>query len=287
MVDTRGAVAMERKIAQAVERINNAIQEFEPIAVYGLFSGGHDSFSSCFVASQASRFDGIVHINTGIGIEATREYVRNTCEERRWKLLEYKAVENTGPKGNLDPMVYADLVRKWGFPGPHGHGMMYQRLKLRALLRLARDTGASCRGKVKKRMLLVSGCRSQESQRRMGNTEEIQVDGRQIWCAAIHDWNKLDTGDLLAYANQPRSEVVDLIHKSGECLCGAFAKSGELEELKLWPITRPAYDYIIQLQAEVQKMHPWGWGQRPPKKSPKTPGTDKPLPLCWSCERAV
>ncbi len=274
-------MTIKQQIATAVERVNSAIDMFDPIKVYGLFSGGHDSFSSSFVASQAKQFDGVVHINTGIGVEATRQYVRDTCASRNWNLLEYKAWENQGPKGNLDPQVYADLVKKWGFPGPGGHGMMYFRLKHRAILRLERDSGANCRGRVKKRVLLVSGCRTQESQRRMANTEEIQVEGRRIWCAAIHDWSKLDTGDCLAFAGQPRSEVVDCIHKSGECLCGAFAKPEELEELSFWPITRDAYHQIKALETEVMKLHPWGWGQRPPRKAKVA----KPNPLCWSCER--
>jgi len=37
--------------------------------------------------------------------------------------------------------------------------------------------------------------------------------------------------DFMADNNLKRNEVVDLIHKSGECLCGAFAKPGELKRL--------------------------------------------------------
>lgn len=231
-------MSIESKISTAVARIETAVSIHKPIAVFGLFSGGHDSFSAMYVASLAHKhFTGALHINTGFGVEATRDYVRQTCEARRCPLWEYRAEDNTVArgkhKGEPDPQRYEDLVRKYGFPGPHGHGMMYARLKDRQLKRLERDFGASS---PKRRVMYISGCRSEESERRMANTEEVQVDGRRIWCAPIHDWTKLDTTDCLEFAKQPRNPVVDLIHKSGECLCGAFAKDGELEELALWDL---------------------------------------------------
>lgn len=274
---------MQEKIAVALGRLDAAIQDLKPIAVFGLFSGGHDSFSARYVASQHPAFTAAVHINTGIGIRGTRDYVVETCKNRKWKLLEYKAVENVGKNGNPDPQVYDDFVRRHGFPGPHGHGMMYVRLKERALLRLQRDHGATARGKEKRRVLYVSGCRTQESERRMANTQEMQVDGQRIWCAPIHDWSKLDTTELLEYAKQPRNPIVDLIHKSGECLCGAFAKKGELAELGIWPETREAYERITALEKEVVPVFGRGWGERPQrggKKQMRLPGM-----LCWSCDK--
>lgn len=271
------------KIAVAVNRLDSAIKDLKPIAVFGLFSGGHDSFSASFVASQHPSFTSIVHINTGIGIEATRDYVRDTCAARKWKLIELKAAENKNSSGLDDPQIYDDLILAHGFPGPGHHGKMYNRLKERALRMLAREFGANCRIRDKKRILLVSGCRSHESTRRMANTEERQIDGRRIWCAPIHDWTKCDTSDCLEFANQPRNIVVDLIHKSGECLCGAFGKGkAELEELKLWPQTRPAYERIIALQerCRVAGVH-CAWGTAPPKekKSKLVAGE-----LCHSCK---
>lgn len=273
-------LAMKYDINIAYERLDRAIKELDPIAVFGLFSGGHDSFSSAFVASQHPKFTAAVHVNTGIGIEATREYVRETCANRRWPLLEYSAAENTRADGSPDPQIYDDLVREFGFPGPGHHQKMYNRLKERQLRRLERHFEADCRGKKKRRVLYVSGCRTQESIRRMAHTEEVQIDGRRIWCAPIHDADKCDTSDILQSVNQPRSHVVDLIHKSGECLCGAFAEPNELEELKLWPITRPAYDRIVKLQEEVVPKFGRGWGERPicDNRTVVAPGM-----LCWGC----
>lgn len=275
--------SIETKISIAVDRVNAAIKQLDPIAVFGLFSGGHDSFSSSYVASLARRFDGILHVNTGIGIEASREYVRETCRGRSWNLLEYRAADNTNARGEPDPMIYEHLVMKFGFPGPASHVHMYNLLKERQLRRFERDIGADCRGKKKKRVLYVSGCRSQESERRMANTDEVQIDGRRIWSAPIHDFSKLNTTETLECAKQERSQVVDLTHKSGECLCGAFAKKGELEELNLWDITRPAYVQIKALEDVVVPITGRGWGERPicDNRTIISPGM-----LCWSCDKA-
>lgn len=273
---------MKAMTETALARLDKAIANYNPIAVFGLFSGGHDSLSATYIASLHPSFTAAVHINTGIGVDATRDFVRATCESQQWPLLEYKATENHKADGTPDPMVYEDLVSKYGFPGPPSHGFMYVKLKERQLARLEREFGATIRGKKNKRVMYVSGCRSQESQRRMGHVDEVQVDGRRIWCAPIHDWSKLDTTNLIAHAGLSRNPVVDLIHKSGECLCGAFAKQGELEELKLWPETRPAYNRIIALQEKVRERFPWGWEGRPPKCKPSA---TQPGMLCNSCAK--
>jgi 3'-phosphoadenosine 5'-phosphosulfate sulfotransferase (PAPS reductase)/FAD synthetase len=280
-------INVKERIETARDRIIAAVQEFQPIAVFGLFSGGHDSQSALFVTKETGLMTRGVHIHTGIGVEATREHVYNTCVEQNVDLLELKAAENINSKGELDPKVYRELVLQNGFPGPAGHVYMYINLKERALARLARMFGASARGKSKQRIMLVAGCRSQESTRRMGNVKPIEVQGRFIWINPIHDWSKLDTTDLIVHTGMKRNIVVDLIHKSGECLCGAFAKPGELEELKLWPQTRPAYEHIKALECEVRDAgHDWGWGERPPRCSGRKPD-DRQLPLCFSCDKFV
>jgi len=273
---------IDDRIKTAVARLKAAIEIHRPIAVFGLFSGGHDSLSATYVATQVPDITAVVHINTGIGVQATRQFVYDTCAARGWKLIELKAAENTNAKGEPDPQVYRQIILKYGFPGPAGHGMMYARLKERALRRLARMYGADVRKG--RRIILVSGCRSQESDRRMGTVEEVQVMGRSIWVAPIHDWSKLNTTQLIEHADLRRNVVVDLVHKSGECLCGAFGKPGELEEYALWPETRPVYDEIKALEAEAKAagVH-CVWGTRPPRacRSKATPG-----PLCWSCTKA-
>ncbi len=282
---------LECKIQTALKRISSAIEATKPIAVFGLFSGGHDSVSATAIASLHPRFTSAIHINTGIGVARTRQYVRETSATKGWPLKEYEAATNVNAKGKPDPQIYRALVLKYGFPGPDGHGMMYARLKERCLRMLQREWKASGRKKAPRRVMYISGCRSDESERRMANTEEVQVDGQRIWCAPIHDWTKCDTSALMQYLSIERNPIVDLIHKSGECLCGAFAQPGELEELKLWPETRPAYDEIKSLQLEVLAAgFPWGWEDAPPrwfqeKKRGQGFMLNYDQHLCWSCNK--
>lgn len=65
-----------------------------------------------------------VHCNTGIGVEATRDFVRETCRTLRCPLIEYKATENVDGNGRSDPQIYERMVLDFGFPGPtkFGHG---------------------------------------------------------------------------------------------------------------------------------------------------------------------
>lgn len=269
-----------KDVAPSLALLDQAIEQYKPVAVLGLFSGGHDSLTAVSIAAKHPRFTAAVHINTGVGIEKTREFVRQTCKEQGWPLEEYFAV--------ACGQIYRDLVLEQGFPGATkiGHGKMYNRLKERPL----RKCIAKHKKKTRDKVLLVSGCRSEESTRRMGSTEPLQLDGAKIWCAIIHDWKKTDCNEYIDAAGLKRNEVVDLIHKSGECLCGAFAKPGELKELALWfPGMAQA---IKDLEKEVQAAgFPWGWEDRAPewfleqRKGQKMMFPMEPPMMCQSCDK--
>lgn len=240
-------------IGRGTARIREAVEKYKPLAVVGLFSGGHDSLTANLIAHEAGA-DFSLHINTGIGIEQTREFVGETCAGRGWELREYKATENTLADGTPDPQIYEELIMAHGFPGPFMHRKMYNRLKERQLERFEREIGASSTSPV----LYLSGCRSDESTRRMGTTHEApQEDGRRVWVNHIHDFTKGDCAKCIKHCGAKRSPVVDLIHKSGECLCGAFAQPGELAEIKLWfpDVARR----IEELEREVESRFPWKW----------------------------
>lgn len=256
------------------ELINEAIRLYNPVCALGLFSGGHDSLTACHVASKHPLFKACAHVNTGIGIERTREFVRETCKQYKWKLQEKTALECG--------QSWEEFVRKHGFPGPAQHYRMYIALKERALRQIVRENKK--RGE---RIMLISGCRSQESVRRMGTVEPIQKHGSWIWVAVIHDWSKDDCNDYMAKNSLPRNPVVDAIHKSGECLCGAFAKKGELEELAFFfPKTA---EYIRELEKEIKQKFPWGWEDGPPKwwvQEQKDKKIGQMSLLCWSCDKS-
>ena len=257
-------------VSEAIGIIERAKEQFQPVKTFALFSGGNDSTTMLHLARPY--VDAAVHINTGIGIEATRAHVRRTCETWDVPLIELKT----------NPAVYRDIVlgpTRKGFPGPPFHYITYHRLKSQRLQELQRDY-ARGRGA---RILLVSGVRASESQRRMRQIGATEIDpprGRLNKCAWANPIVHFDAYDLNAYRAAhaiPRNEVADLLHKSGECLCGAFARPGELEEIELWFPQEGAY--IRSLEAEAERLEKpfcrWGLGSG---RTARQVG-----PLCHDC----
>ena len=160
---------MQAEIKTAIDRIAQAVARFKPSAVFALFSGGHDSLAASHIANLHG-VDGVVHVNTGIGIPETRDFAEATCAEHGWKFMEYKAVDNVNASGEHAPQVYDDLVLAHGFPGPFMHRKMYNRLKERQIERIQREHG---------RVIFISGCRQEESIRRMATSDEYQITGNR------------------------------------------------------------------------------------------------------------
>jgi 3'-phosphoadenosine 5'-phosphosulfate sulfotransferase (PAPS reductase)/FAD synthetase len=261
---------------EALEILAKAKERFQPVATFALFSGGNDSRTALDVVRH--HIDAVVHIVTGIGIPQTTEYVRKACDDLGLPLIELRT----------DPSVYVGIVmgangypHKNGFPGPAAHGICYQRLKDRRIDNIQRDF--TKRGQ---RVLLVSGVRSHESKRRKMNT------GKNTWTAPTARRRRIafanpivawDSRDMISYREHygiDTNPVAALIHKSGECLCGAFAQKGELEEVGFWfPETGK---YIRDLEREAEKAGKpycrWGWGHD------KRAGVPAPGPMCQGCQ---
>ncbi|MGL5823688.1 MAG: phosphoadenosine phosphosulfate reductase family protein [Nocardioides sp.] len=216
-----------------------------------LFSGGNDSTVLAHLFREVATH--AVHAKTGIGIEQTRQFVRDVCGA--WGL---PLVERHPPTGS----TYRDLVLDQSFPGPGHHFKMYQRLKERCLRQARNELVPSPRTH---RVVFLAGRRRNESARR-ANVPAVERDGSVVWVSPLVFWTAPDmvTYRLLA-GDVPHNEVSALIHMSGECLCGSFARAGELEEIGFWfPGVRAE---IEALEAEVRatgKVPPWkarwGWG---------------------------
>lgn len=260
------------RAAESLAIIDRAVNEQRVEKVYALFSGGHDSLVTTHVASQHTLFAGVAHINTGIGIEETRDFVRRVCRERGWPLHEYRTPED-----------YDSLVVAQGFPGPPMHYKMYQRLKDRGVDMLMR----SVKDRRSQRIGLITGIRQQESLRRMGYGDPINRRHAQVWVNACFYWSKAEVEVYRESHRLPDNSVVANLGMSGECLCGAYAKPGELARIcKHYP---DAGRRLIELEARVRAAgHDWGWEGRPPRKRKDArgdiAGAATPQPLCASCD---
>lgn len=279
--------------ADGRETLSRVVSARQPSHVFALFSGGHDSLCSTHLAMTSGLATAAVHINTEVGIEATRQFARDTCAAYGWPLIElrpprppFKARDGTlwGEPGQT---AYEAMVMRWGFPGPKGHSVMYQRLKERCLRQLEREHRTARRP-----LVLVTGVRRQESRRRMGHIVAEQVEGRRVWCAPLVDWSERDKERYIARHSLPVNQIAKRLCMSGECLCGAFARPEERAELRAVCPEVDAYLVGLEAQVEAAGVGRCRWGQKPPpgrrKKPP--PGRRKRaahgpfLPLCVACE---
>jgi 3'-phosphoadenosine 5'-phosphosulfate sulfotransferase (PAPS reductase)/FAD synthetase len=246
------------------EIIQDAVATHNVDEIWGMFSGGHDSLVSSHIASLAPQFKGILHIDTGTGIPDTQQYVIDTCNRYSWHLKIYRAVENTRADGTPDPMIYRDLVLRWGFPGANLHQFMYSRLKERQIHRFVRDRKTSG----VKRIGLVTGARIAESDRRKRNFKQgMEVhrrEGSRVWIAPTLLFSDDDCQSYMKSYNLPRNPVKDNLCMSAECLCGAYSQPNELTQIEFFYPEVAAR--IKALEAEVKAQgFPWGWEDQPPK----------------------
>lgn len=243
--------------AKGVERVTvNYAEGMAP-----LFSGGHDSTCACHVAAQHPKFSGSVHhINTGIGSKRTRKHVEETAAALGWDLTVWAS-----------PATYERFVSRIGFPGPGGHEWVYNWLKDRCVGMIAKGA----------RTLLVTGCRSQESVRRMGHVEPVKVGDwvnkkdkktgevtsvqtrkNRIWTAPCHDWSTEEQGAYMEWFDLPKNPVKIALGMSGECFCGAFASPGELDRIRHHcPDVAEEIDRLTAIAKASGT--PCEWGKRP------------------------
>ena len=221
--------------------IEAACEEHKPSHLFALFSGGHDSLAATALAAKHPYFTAAVHINTGIGIEETREFVRETCRSQNWPLVEM----------HPDGKTYRDLVSEFGMPsGPKSHNTSYYWLKQRQIRRLVKENKVTFYDRIG----LITGIRKDESVRRMSAVMSVPVHRwrAQLWINPILDWSAIDCSDFMEQEGLKRNPVVDLLHRSGECLCGAYAHYSERKEIAAW---FPKADEEIKACEAIARSH--------------------------------
>jgi len=301
-----GGKARERRALDLIEQsrdiLSAAIEEHvwrdgrTVAATVVLFSGGNDSTTLAHLFRKD--VDYFAHANTTIGIEETRDFVRNVSEEWGVQLLERMAPREQDH--------YRAQVLRDGFPGPAWHGRMFTRLKDRALEQIQRELVSNPR---RERVVFIAGRRRTESARRK-RIAAMERKGSRVYASPLVNWTKLDlnTYRLMhrpradwndSYVGRcgvswcrcsgvPRNRASDLIHMSGECLCGSFAAPGEREEIDHWfPLALAEVRELEALIADRDDIpwwrKTWGWGADPAKKA-LDGAASKAGVMCSSCD---
>ena len=253
----RHPILVER---QSREILYSAIDEHQPRCIFVLFSGGSDSSVLLhWVAERlGDELTAAFHVDTGTALPGVREYAEGFAGSIGVRLVVYEAGD-----------AYEVMVRKYGVPGPGAHRYSYINLKERQIDRLVKDHKL----KWGDRIMLLSGVRSAESDRRMGNAVPVERDGAQVWVNPLIHWsNEM----MAAYRSRhaiPQSEAAALVHRSGECNCGAFASPGEREMLRaLYPEWFARVIEPREREAEALGL-PCKWGER-------RPGRDRTHRMC-------
>lgn len=246
----------------------------EVAATCVLYSGGNDSTTLAHLFRNIA--DYAVHANTTIGVERTRQFVRETCEGWGLPLIE-----------ETPPVSYRDLVIDQGFPGPAMHFKMYQRLKERCLRPARKKLVANPR---KERVVFLAGRRRSESARR-ASVPEFEREGSVVWISPLVNWTSDDMALYRKRNGLPVNPISAALGMSGECLCGAFAQPGEYERVA--ECDHDVAQQIVDLEAEVRsawesdpkkfKEHAcqWGWGAYKNDPAAQNP---KSGPMCSSCD---
>lgn len=167
--------------------------------------------------------------------------------------------------------------RPYGFPGPAGHNRTYNQIKERQLRQLrARLQEGHKRGA---RVLFLTGIRRGESQRR-SKRMPITSHGAIRFVNPLIDWSDADMRAYRSEHELPESDVAALIHRSGECNCGAFAAPGEREMLaSLWPEWFETTIGSLEREAEARGIASCRWGERSVGPIPDDAGA-----LCSDCQ---
>ncbi len=258
---------MRQLIDIGAETIRAAIEEHDPVKVFALVSGGYDSTTAAHLsATHGPRVDAIVHVNTGIGVEQTRDHVRRFAVALGLPLIE-----------KFPPRRYEDLVMQYGFPGPAAHRYMYSWLKERALREVRREAQQGMR----RRVVFLTGVRSSESLRRMGRVEPVKRDGNTVWVAPIRDFTKPDVLTYQARYSLPPNAAVTALGMSGECLCGAFSRPGELDRIAAHFPEVAARIRRLESAAHEAGVKSSHWGPQSSRNIRESVG-----PMCSGCQQA-
>jgi 3'-phosphoadenosine 5'-phosphosulfate sulfotransferase (PAPS reductase)/FAD synthetase len=292
---------LDEAIHRSYDILDQAMAEHPIVGTYWLSSGGSDS--GIVGHLLRGRYDAVLHVNTGTGIPETTQYVRDVAAAWADNLHELhprnsyrdlvlgRVIAGTGPNAGWRPI--------WkGFPGPAGHKVMYRQLKNEPLMRFRRETlGDQTRlpRKDRKKIIYLGGMRWAESDKRFRNAEAIDPDGSIVWVSPLVHWTDAHMREYRARHRcqldhehaphrlchdgaLPLNEVTEHLHMSGECLCGAYAKPGELDEVEFFYPEAAKPLRALEAEAEQAGIRYCKWGQ-PNGKTPTGPAGR----LCSSC----
>jgi len=220
---------------------------------YVAYSGGKDSgIVLDYVAKEFPKyFRGVLFINTGIGTDETLNFIKEYCKERKYPLHvvrpeDVKRVRKTKVGNPGEVYSYEKLVLRYGFPQQGFHTITMRHLKYFPMRKFIKD-----RIKDGEKPCIVGGIRKNESKRRKMKWKKYLYNDGKMWFVSPLFFKSNDWVYKYFIENDiKRSPVYDTLHISGDCLCGCFAQSGELEALRMFH--PEVYEKIRKIEKKLQ-----------------------------------
>lgn len=273
-------VDLTTKLEMSKDILNRAIAQYNPYAIVVMFSGGDDSLTAYHVSRYLSvPVTHFLHGVTNTGIVETTDFAREVGEQSGLRYIEANA-------GN----AYDEYVLRKGFfgVGNKAHEMAYHVLKRQRFEgAISKHIRQRQRGR---NVILINGARKQESDnRKKSMINPVKADGSNIWVNIINDWIKLDCLEFLD--GQKRNPVTEILHRSGECLCGTMQSQETRREVSYWfPYWGKRMNDLEQ--AACQRGFCWKWGEDLPNSVKAQKDQEKQIkngqlafmPMCHNCQ---
>jgi 3'-phosphoadenosine 5'-phosphosulfate sulfotransferase (PAPS reductase)/FAD synthetase len=305
----------------AEELIAEAKEQWQPIKTYCLFSGGGDS--GALAHRCRDHYDALFYIDTGTAIPTVdqivgvEDHVRSFAEalgkplvirrsgdayrtmvlgdELWWRRYRNRAARSRRPfsiedmiaedrrAGRIESKRYGQAP--YGFPGKGQHAKAYSRLKERRIEEILRETKQGHPRAAA--VLFLSGIRRAESQRR-AKREPLTERGSAKFCSPLIDWTASEVAGYRSQFALRQSDVAALLHRSGECNCGAFARAEEERELMrtFWPGWWAEIE-ALEAEAEARGIRWCRWGGCDRKGNQAAGSTADPGLLCANCPNGL
>jgi len=258
MTDYSDKLLWSKELAQSIKK------DFDPYAVIVGLTTGFDSNVALKLATMFFNVDAAFTCDTTIAAPETLKNCQKVANEVYGLKWICKAPPYGGKKENHN--TYFEVVKQHGFPGKTktAHKWMYQWLKDHTVSSIITSIR---KGNHNRPIVIISGARKYESVRRMGTSQDVSINGNNIWVNICNEWTN---EEVHAFAEDNdltklRSPISKAIGMSGECFCGCFAGKGELNEIKFAsPSTWEKLNRIDKWLKANTNMN-WGYEQSPPK----------------------
>lgn len=222
--------------------LRTLVDDHDPDHIYAAVSGGDDSITALHFAATSDiiDLDGVVHLDTGVGVEKTRKFVEAQC-----KKLGLDLVVLGNENARFGHERYEHLVKSNGFPGanPIAHSQMWKNLKDKPLGKFRRNLDGE--------LALISGVRKHESDNRYERLSHtgVQEVSNIVWASPLVEFTDKDLTVYRNHHNIDENPVAALLCTSGECLCGSYGDRNNLPLIKQY---FPAVaQQIFQLEWDV------------------------------------